>query len=71
MAKKETKKPEAANAGEQQAQGPQLSILTQYVKDLSFESPGALNQRVEIGLHSGRESIKQTQNQTLGYQVLI
>ena len=42
MAKDPEKKPEgeeAAAAGNGEA--PQLSVLTQYVKDLSFESPGA------------------------------
>jgi preprotein translocase subunit SecB len=38
MAKKETAKPEQAA---ENGAAPQLSILTQYVKDLSFESPGA------------------------------
>jgi len=39
----ENEKTEANAAGAQGANGkaPQLSILTQYVKDLSFESPGA------------------------------
>lgn len=42
MAKDTEKKPageEAATTGNGEA--PQLSVLTQYVKDLSFESPGA------------------------------
>lgn len=34
-------KPAAAGAAPGNGKSPQLSILTQYVKDLSFESPGA------------------------------
>lgn len=43
MAKNTKKKtePEAAAPAAENGQAPQLSILTQYVKDLSFESPGA------------------------------
>lgn len=41
MAKKTTKKTESAEAAAANGEAPQLSILTQYVKDLSFESPGA------------------------------
>ena len=37
------------SAGDSQAAGPRLSILTQYVKDLSFENP-----RAPLGLQPGQ-----------------
>jgi preprotein translocase subunit SecB len=46
MAKKpaaKDKKAEASNANGAEQNGPMLSVLAQYIKDLSFENPGAPN----------------------------